>query len=155
MRGRSESFLVKTNDGYYVAKFAGNPKGNRSLINECVAGHLLSALGVATPERAILRLGTSCQGREALYFSESHQPIAPGLHFGSKCPVDPNRVAIFDFLPRKLYPQLTNLDDVGVIFAFDRWAAHSGDRQFVFARQIDPKPGTNQNLKRSLGFKAT
>jgi hypothetical protein len=139
MRGRSQSFLVRGSDGAcYVAKFANNPLGNRTLINECLACHLLTALGVSTPDLAILRLGDSCLGREELYFSTNPQEsIVNGLHLGSKCPVNPETVAIFDFLPRPLYPRVANLDDVGVVFAFDQWVAHADNRQFIFARQPD------------------
>jgi hypothetical protein len=156
MRGSSQSFLVQTSDGaHYVAKFANNPEGNRGLINECVAGNLLSALGVATPDLAILRLGNSCQGREQLHFLTNLQkPIAYGLHFGSKCPVNPNEVAIFDFLPRPLYSRVANLDDVGVVFAFDRWVAHSDVRQFVFARQPCPVSAVESKQRNGSSFTA-
>jgi hypothetical protein len=137
MRGGSQSFLVRGRDGdCYVAKFANNPQGNRTLINECIASHLLSALGVSTPELAILRLSDSCRGRQELYFStERREPVVNGLHLGSKCPVDPECVAIFDFLPRKLYAKVDNLDNVGIVFAFDQWSAHQDNRQFIFARE--------------------
>ena len=149
MRGRSEAFLVQASDGtHYVAKFTGNPEGNRSLINECIASHLLMALGVPTPTVAILRLGDSCQGREKLYFSNQELPIAPGLHFGSKCPVEPHQVAIFDFLPRDLFSQVANLGDFGVVFAFDQWVANMEARQFIFARQPNPTPDVEAKQQR-------
>ena len=136
MRGRSQSFLVRGSDGAcYVAKFANNPLGNRTLINECIVSDLLTALRVATPDLAILHLGDCCQGREELYFStNTRESIVSGLHLGSKCPVNPDAVAIFDFLPRALYSRLGNLADLGVVFAFDEWAAHVDNRQFIFAR---------------------
>ena len=140
MRGGSQSFLVQGRDkAVYVAKFANNPQGNRTLINEYIANQLLTVLGVTTPDLAILRLSDSCQGREELYFSGTCQmPIAPGLHLGSKFPADPNKVPIFDFLPRNFLARVSNLDDVGVVFAFDQWTAHVDKRQFIFVRQ--PRP---------------
>jgi hypothetical protein len=137
MRGGSQSFLVRGSDGFcYVAKFADNPQGNRTLINECIASHLLSTLGVRAPEVATLHLTDSCQGRHQLYFSgEPRKPIANGLHFGSKCPVDPDAVAIFDFLPKELYTKVDNIYDIGIVFAFDQWSVHQAGRQFVFARE--------------------
>lgn len=136
MRGGSQSFLVRGSDGCaYVCKFTGNPQGNRTLINECLASHLLSALDVATPDLAVLRLTDSCEGREQLYFcTDRNEPIRNGLHLGSKCPVDPESVAIFDFVPRQLYPHVANLADAGVVFAFDCWVTHVDTRQFVYAR---------------------
>src|ERR1039457_1593427 len=139
MRGHSQSFLVRGSDGAsYVAKFANNPMGNRTLINECVASNLLTALGVKTPDLAILDLADSCLGREELYLSRDSQvPIVNGLHLGSKCPVNPEVVAIFDFLPRAFYShsRVANLNDIGVVFAFDQWVAHADNRQFIFARR--------------------
>jgi hypothetical protein len=145
MRGISQSFLVRASDGAcYVAKFAGNPQGNRTLINECLAAHLLGILGVATPELKILTLDESCAGRKSLFFATEHsEAIAPGLHLGSRYPVDPNAVAIFDFLPRRLYSRVGNLDDAGIVFAFDQWVAHADKRQFIFARQ----PATSKSSR--------
>jgi hypothetical protein len=57
MRGRSQAYLVEGNDGrFYVAKFAGNPQGNRTLINEWITAHLLKRLDVSTPLLIVLRL---------------------------------------------------------------------------------------------------
>ena len=141
MRGGSRSFLVHASNGAdYVAKFAKNPEGNRSLINECIANHLLRALGVVTPDLAILRLGVSCAGREQLYFStDSELPIASGLHLGSEVPADPNKAAIFDLLPRSFFARVLNLDDVGVVFTFDQWTAHLDRRQFIFVQRPRPR----------------
>ena len=141
MRGGSQSFLVKGSDGaYYVAKFTSNPQGDRSLINEYIAGYLLRCLGVSAPDVAILRLGECCEGREKLYFSmESRVRIASGLHLGSRCPVDPSRTAIFDVLPRTLYPRVVNLYDLGLVFAFDQWVANVDSRQTIFTRRRGPK----------------
>jgi hypothetical protein len=152
MRGGSQSFLIRGSDGAcYVAKFTNNPQGNRTLINECIAGHILSTLGVKTPDLTILSLGESCVGREQLYFSTSRrEPVISGLHLGSKCPVDPEAVAIFDFLPRTLYSKVGNLDDIGVVFAFDRWVAHVDKRQFIFARQPNSKKCCKPNVDKGV-----
>jgi HipA-like protein len=152
MCGGSQSFLIRGSDGAcYVAKFANNPQGNRTLINECIAGHLLSVLGVKTPDLTILSLGNACVGRDELYFSTSRrEPIVSGLHLGSKCPVDPEAVTIFDFLPRTLYSRVGNLDDIGVVFAFDQWVAHIDKRQFIFARQPNSKKLSTPNVAQGV-----
>src|SRR5450755_4208634 len=151
MRGHSHSFLVRGSDeASYVAKFANNPMGNRTLINECVASNLLTALGVKTPDLAILNFADSCEGREELYLSSDPQVlIVNGLHLGSKCPVNPEVAAIFDFLPRAFYShsQVANLDDIGVVFAFDQWVAHADNRQFIFARQPRLKEGNGSSFE--------
>jgi len=137
MRGASQAYLVQGSDNfYYVAKFTNNPEGNRTLINECIASHLLSALGITTPEVALLQLTDSCAGRNQLHFStDRHEAIENGLHLGSKCPVDPESVAIFDFLPSRLYSHISNLAEVGIVFAFDFWVCNIDHRQFIFARK--------------------
>ena len=46
MRGGSQPFLVQgEDDRFYVAKFAGNPQGDRTLINEWAAHRVLQQLG--------------------------------------------------------------------------------------------------------------
>lgn len=140
MRGSSQPFLVRaSNKACYVAKFTGNPQGSKTLINECIANHLLVALGVTTPQLAILRLGDSCQGREKLYLSTDCQtPVKAGLHLGSRCPVDPDKTSIFDLLPGVMHARLANPADIGIVLAFDAWVAHADRRQFVFARKSGP-----------------
>lgn len=140
MRGRSEAFLVQGCDGYfYVAKFASNPRGNRTLINEFIAAKLLSALEVKTPHVTVLTLTASCENRDQLYFytAQRSRAIPDGPALGSRCPADPSVSLIFDFLPRKFYPRIANLDDVGVVFAFDVWSGHAETRQFVFTGKAD------------------
>lgn len=141
MRGRSQAFLVEGRDGYfYVAKFVGNPLGNRTLISEFVAGNLLTALGVRTPTPVILSLNGWCEGRNHLYFHTAGKPraVADGLAFGSRCPVDLATDVIFDFLPRRCYSRVANLDDVGVVFAFHIWSEHADRQQFIFTRTAKP-----------------
>ena len=101
MRGKSQAQLVEGDDGrFYVAKFFGNPQGNRTLVNEVLASQLLNALDVETPPLCRLNL-TEAQGfSKHLYFAlgEKHVPIRAGEHLGSACPINPNKAAIFHFL---------------------------------------------------------
>ena len=132
MRGPSRSWLVRASDGWlYVAKFCGNPMGNRSLISQYIAEQILPRLGISTPGTAILRVSQTCEGIGKL---QINQPLKYGLHFGSRLPVDPDEAAIWDFLPRTLYPRVTNLSQIGVVFACDTWTRHIGNRQFLFTR---------------------
>jgi hypothetical protein len=154
MHGGSQSFLVRGCDRRaYVATFAGNPQGNRTLINECIASHLLSVLNVATPDLAVLRLTESCEGREQLYYNTGrYEPIQNGLHLGSRAPVDPDTVPIFDFLPRNLYSRVANIHHAGIAFAFDLWVAHVDTRQFIYSknRKGDHWPGQERESKAIL-----
>jgi hypothetical protein len=136
MRGPSRSWLVRASDGWlYVAKFEGNPMGNRSLISQHIAEQILATLGVSTPGTAILRVSRTCEGLGKLQINHALKYALDGLHFGSRLPVNPDEAATWDFLPRKLYPLVTNLSQIGVVFAFDTWTRHIGNRQFLFTRE--------------------
>jgi hypothetical protein len=137
MRGGSQAFLVEGEDSnFYVAKFAGNPQGNRTLINEWITHHLFQQLGSSAPSLRVLRLTEDTKGTESLQFLVgSHRtPIQGVLHLGSQCPVDPITTAIFDFLPSQLLPKVVNLTDLATAFVVDRWLGQTDDRQAIFIR---------------------
>jgi hypothetical protein len=149
MRGGSQSQLVQGDDSnFYVAKFLGNPQGNRTLINECVVSHLLSGMNVATPCLRILELPTVLDGGENLYFSVGNRRVAPqgAIHLGSQCPVDPEKTAIFDFLPVRLLPSVSNLTEFATMFVFDKWVGQSDNRQAIFVRE--------RSVTRGISFRA-
>jgi hypothetical protein len=62
------------------------------------------------------------------------EPVAPGLHFGSRLAVHPERVAIFDFLPDKLLGRVENRVDFLGTLVFDKWVGNADSRQAVFFR---------------------
>jgi hypothetical protein len=97
---------------------------------------LLTAMGISTPALRILELPSSLQSHGELYFLVGNKRIAPQglLHLGSQCPVDPERTAIFDFLPDKLLPTVRNLAEFAVMFVFDKWTGQTDKRQAVFVR---------------------
>ena len=144
MRGGSQSHLVEGEDGqFYVAKFLGNPQGNRTLINEWIGDRLLRKLGVCTPEICILELSETTQAalEDRLYFSLGERKVAvqPGLHLGSRCPVDPGKKAIFDVLPRKMLQYVVNLEDFAKAFVVDHIVGHADCRQAIFVREPGPQ----------------
>ena len=61
-------------------------------------------------------------------------PVTPGWHFGSRYPGDPNRVAVYDFLPNSLLQQVVNRVEFLGMLALDKWAGNSNGRQAVFFR---------------------
>src|SRR5690348_11760557 len=65
---------------------------------------------------------------------ERKVPVAPGIHFGSQCPVNPTTTAIFDFLPRNLLRQVTNLEDFAKALVLDQLLGNTETRQAVFVR---------------------
>jgi len=144
MRGGAQALLVRDQAGNaYIAKCVGNPQGTRTLINEWIVSRLLKHLRVSTPAVHALRIDRGVAGENLLEFSAGNRkiPIAPGIHLGSACPVDPERKAIFDFLPRRLLHKVVNLPDLILSFAFDKWVNQTDSRQAIFIRERSPDPG--------------
>jgi hypothetical protein len=148
MRGGSQAFLVRgEDDHFYVAKFAGNPQGNRTLINEWAAHRVLQQLGISTPDMRILRITNSTKRRTELCFQTSGRtmPITQTFHLGSQCPVDPTTMAVYDFLPAKLLSKVINLPDLGRTFVVDKWFGQIDRRQAIFVR--DPAKSNDLRLR--------
>ncbi|HMJ61771.1 MAG TPA: HipA family kinase [Bryobacteraceae bacterium] len=138
MRGGSQSLFVRDAAGNpYIAKCVGNPQGTRTLINEWIVGKLLKHLRVSTPEVHALKIDRGIPGDELLEFDMGNRkvPIAPGVHFGSRCPVDPEQKTILDFLPRHLIHKVGNLPDLLLAFVFDRWVNQVDTRQAIYIRE--------------------
>ena len=141
LRGGTQALLVRDRSGAaYVAKFAGNPQGTRTLVNEWIVSRLLKYLRVSTPEVHHLHLKRGIPGDELLQFQVGNRtvPIPEGVHFGSRCPVDPEKKAIFDFLPRTLLSKVANLPDLLMAYVFDKWVNQTDARQAIFVRERLP-----------------
>src|SRR5207244_433812 len=61
-------------------------------------------------------------------------PVEPGWHFGSRHPGDPDRLAIYDFIPDALLHQVANAEHFCASLVFDRWVANADGRQTIFFR---------------------
>src|SRR5437763_6005202 len=113
MRGRSQAYLVQGSDRkFYVAKFVGNPQGTRTLINEWITTQLFRRFGITTPDLVVLRFEPSTKWMGTVPMFEIGNrtfPISAGLHLGSLCPVNPDKEAIYDFLPAHLIGKTVNL----------------------------------------------
>jgi hypothetical protein len=138
MRGGAQAHLLEGEDGgYYVAKFTNNPQHRRILINEWLACVFLRYLQIYVPETALVELTPDfVEANPELYFSVGtrREPVKPGLHFGSRMAVDPDRVAVFDFLPDKLLGKVENRTDFLGMLVFDKWVGNADSRQAVFFR---------------------
>jgi hypothetical protein len=137
MRGGAQSDLVLTDAGWYVVKWKQNPQHRRVLINEVIALGLLRLLGIAAPDWAIVHAGRrflrdNPEARIAL--KNSFLSVQPGLHFGSRVPVDPAHRAVYDFLPEPVLKRIDNLSDFMKVFVFDHWVDNSDRRQAIFFR---------------------
>src|SRR5581483_7866866 len=138
MRGGAQAHLLEGQDGeYYVVKFINNPQHRRILINEWLASAFLRYLQVYVPATALIEITPEfIADHRDLYFSlgSERYPVAPGLHFGSRMAVHPDRVAVFDFLPDTLLDKIENRVDFIGALVFDKWVANADSRQSVFFR---------------------
>jgi hypothetical protein len=136
MRGGSQSYLIQGHNGeFYVAKFMGNPQGNRTLINEWISTQLLAKIGVSTPSLAFLAYDASTVTETPFFTIGTREiPVVNGLHLGSLCPVNPDKQAIFDFLPHKLLQKTVNLEDFAAMLVMDTFLGQADRRQAIFVR---------------------
>jgi hypothetical protein len=138
MRGGAQSHLIQTDDGqFYVVKFRNNPQHRRVLINEAVASVLLRYLQIAAPEVAIVSVSSeflAANPELSLQLGAHRVPVEPGWHFGSRYPGDPDRLAVYDFIPDALLGQVVNLREFVGMLAFDKWTGNADGRQAVFFR---------------------
>jgi len=121
-------------DRYYVAKFLGNPQGNRTLVNELYVYPLLSQLNVLTPPLYLLDLPEHLEQHDELYFLVGNKRVRPEgcLHLGSQVPVNPENTAIFDFFPDRLLKKVSNLSDFATMFVAGIWCYQTDSLQAIF-----------------------
>lgn len=140
MRGGAQAQLLEADDSHwYVVKFRNNPQHRRVLVNEAVAATFLDYLKIATPETALVHVTPQFLDDNPeihLSFGTRQVPVEPGWQFGSRYPGDPGRVAVYDFLPDALLPQVVNLADFRAILVFDKWTGNTDGRQSVFYRAM-------------------
>jgi hypothetical protein len=138
MRGGAQSHLLACEDGeYYVVKFTNNPQHRRILVNEWLANSFLRYLQIHVPQTALIRVSEEFLAKNPeVYFTvgSRRERIVPGIHFGSRMSVNPDKVAIFDFLPEKLLDKVENRVEFLGALVFDKWVGNSDSRQAVFFR---------------------
>jgi len=139
MRGGAQAHLLEAGDGHcYVTKFRDNPQHIRILVNEWISYRLVEYLRIAAPPVAIVDLDEPFLAREKdvkIRLATKELAVSPGWHFGSRFPGNPDRDAVYDYLPDSLLAQVRNLRQFLGIFVFDKWTANSDSRQAVFVRQ--------------------
>lgn len=159
MRGGAQSHLLEADDGkFYVVKFLNNPQHRRVLVNEWLSSVFLHYLQIPAPEPALIHVTEEFLSENLeVYISlgTCRMPVQPGWHFGSRYPGDPSRLAVYDFVPDSLLPQVVNLADFLGMLVYDKWAGNVNGRQAIFfrARVQDWTPATGPQPPR-LGFLA-
>jgi len=140
MRGGAQAHLLEADDGFwYVVKFRNNPQHRRILVNELLASAFLDYLKITAPETALIDLSPTflaANDEVHIRLANTRVAIAPGWHFGSRYPGDPNRLAVYDYLPDSLLPQVVNLDEFRAILVFDKWVGNADARQSIFYRAM-------------------
>jgi hypothetical protein len=138
MRGGAQSHLIAGEDGeFYVVKFTNNPQHRRILVNEWLANAFLRYLQIHVPQTALIQVSESFLDQNPdVYFSLGSRKVRPqpGMHFGSKMSVNPEKVAVFDFLPEKLLEKVENRVEFLGALVFDKWVGNADSRQAVFFR---------------------
>lgn len=157
MRGGAQAHLLEADDGcWYVVKFRNNPQHRRILVNELLSSVLLDYLKIAVPRTALIQVSSAFLAANPeihLQLGAASVAVEPGWHFGSQYPGDPARVAVYDFLPDKLLPQVANLEDFRAILVFDKWVCNADGRQSVFYRALVTRAEGGMSLARP-GFVA-
>lgn len=138
MRGGAQAHLIEADNGrFYVVKFTNNPQHRRILVNEHIASSILQYLQISAPRTAVVQLTPSfLEANPDVYLQlgGSRIPVPPGWHFGSEFPGDPDRVAVFDFVPDALLAKVANAGDFAAVLAFDKWTGNADARQCVYLR---------------------
>ena len=138
MRGGAQAHLLEADDGhFYIVKFQNNPQHRRILVNEWIAGEILSHLQISTPEQQMVSVSQEFLDDNpdvALQIGTRRIAVEPGWHFGSRHPGTPLSTAIYDFIPDALLNQVANADQFLASLVFDRWVANADGRQTIFFR---------------------
>lgn len=138
MRGGAQSHLLEADNGAcYVVKFRNNPQHRRILVNELIGSEVFRYLQISTPETAIVSLTPEFlrdNPEVHLQLGSGKQPVEPGWHFGSRYPGDPDRLAVYDFLPDSLLPSVSNRSHFLGALVADKWMSNADGRQSIFFR---------------------
>jgi HipA-like protein len=138
MRGGAQAHLLEADDGRcYVVKFRNNPQHRRVLVNELLASVFLRYLQIAAPPTTMVQITPdflTANPEVHLTLGTRRIDVEPGWHFASQYPGDPNRIAVYDFLPDALLGNLANPQDFRAILVFDKWTGNADGRQCIFFR---------------------
>jgi hypothetical protein len=138
MRGGAQSHLLEADDGhFYIVKFQNNPQHRRILVNELVSSVFLKYLQISAAPAALIRITPEFLAANleiSIQLGSQRIPVAPGWHFGSRHPGNPETLAIYDYVPDALLGGVSNLSDFLAILVFDKWMANADGRQCVFFR---------------------
>ena len=149
LRGKSAALLVEaTNDKVYVLKPVITESQRRMAINEWFMSNLLKTFAVTVPSIVAIRMRHDfrAMNRSALPLTSN------ALHFASELPANPNKRAIYDFLPRALHPSIHNRSDFVKTEILDLLVGKQDKRQAVFVRSTPTSPFTAYMIDHGNAF---
>ena len=139
MRGGAQGQLMLCADeNLYVVKFRNNPQHMRVLANEYLAGKLAQALGLATPEVAVVEVSpwlVEHTPELEMDFGKRRERCLSGLQFGSRFVGGLMPGQVVDYLPEERMSEVRNLQEFAGILALDKWTGNANGRQAVFSRR--------------------
>jgi hypothetical protein len=158
MRGGAQAQLMRADDGqYYVVKFQNNPQHRRVLANELLAATLLEYLDLPATPGAIIEVPERLIAASPGLYVETggrREPCKAGLQFGSRCPGDPSRLPIYDYLPDSLLRQVSNVDSFLGMVGFDKWVSNANGRQAIFYRDRVSRSFAVRMIDHGFAFRA-
>jgi len=158
MRGGAQAHLMYGEDGhYYVVKFQNNPQHRRVLANELIAAALLEYLGLATAPGEIVEVSPELAAASPALYVETRgrrERCRAGLQFGSRCPGDPSRLPVYDYLPDSLLREVKNVDEFWGMVAFDKWVSNANGRQAIFYRDRSEGRFVARMIDHGFSFRA-
>ena len=126
------------------------------LVNEWIAAVFLDYLEIARPKTAFIELtpdfiesNPECR----IDRGGSKGPPVPGWHFGSLFPGDPNRQAVYDFLPDVLLDSVANHAHFRGALVFALVDAQRHGRTRALQRRLRFRLDLNLGLARATGHR--
>ena len=139
MRGGAQGHLMRVEDGnFYVVKFQNNPQHIRVLANDLLATRLGLQIGLPMPVAEVIEVNEWLIGHTpelAVEFGGKRIPCQPGLQFGSRYVVNPDKGQVLDYLPESFLWGIRNVGDFAGALAFDKWTCNADGRQAVYWRR--------------------
>ena len=138
MKGGAQSHLVLASDGRcYVVKSLDNPQHERVLVNEWIAGHLATEMGLSVPHKQLVEVSPSFTDLNPQFGAELGGKLysyRSGICFGSQFAggMFPGRTV--DLLPLSSLRGIKNIDEFVGALVFDKWTCYADARQAVFTR---------------------
>ncbi len=164
MRGGSQPHLMRCApaDGYYIVKFQGNPQGTRILVNDLLGTQLAAQMGLPTTPVALCYVSEKLIELTPDLCVETPRTgcitsirCRPGLQFGSRFPLDPHRVTVWDFLPDKQLRTVKNLGAFAGMLVFDKWTCNVDGRQTIFYQTEANAPYKTVMIDQGFCFNAS